>query len=249
MHFALLLLIIIILFIILSRLNTRFSGIEALKKSIQELNEQVAELNKRISSPQIKEEKTTPPAASQTVIQQPSVTEAIKPPAVDVIEEVLKKESPKEVVSTKQIVPGKIITEQKQLIAPQPEPVYQSAENWFEKWLRNNPDIEKFIGENLINKIGIAILVLGIAFFVKYAIDQKWINEIGRVCIGLICGIILIGVAHRLRKNYRSFSSVLVGGGLTVFYFTIAFAFHQYHLIRKEIILYSLLIYVYLIVG
>lgn len=113
----------------------------------------------------------------------------------------------------------------------------QFAENkpsWFQQWLKDNPDIEKFIGENLINKIGIAILVLGISFFVKYAIDQDWINKVGRVCIGLISGGILIVLAHRLRKNYHSFSSVLVGGGLSVFYFTIAYAFHQYHLISQD---------------
>ena len=94
-------------------------------------------------------------------------------------------------------------------------------------------DLEKFIGENLLSKIGITVLVLGISFFVKYAIDQNWINEAGRVIIGLIAGGILIGIAHRIRNSYRSFSSVLMGGGLTVFYFTIAFAFHQYHLISQ----------------
>src|SRR5690606_1281178 len=55
--------------------------------------------------------------------------------------------------------------------------------SWFERFKRNNPDLEKFIGENLINKIGIVILVLGISFFVKYAIDKDWINEPARVGI------------------------------------------------------------------
>jgi uncharacterized membrane protein len=113
-------------------------------------------------------------------------------------------------------------------------PPRQIRESWFQTWLRNNPDLEKFIGENLVNKIGIAVLILGISFFVKYAIDQDWINEVGRVCIGLLCGVILTLLSYRLRKNYRSFSSVLVGGGLTVFYFTIAFAFHQYQLISQS---------------
>jgi len=107
------------------------------------------------------------------------------------------------------------------------------AENWWEKWLRNNPDLEKFIGENLINKIGISVLVLGIAFFVKYAIDQNWIKEAGRVGIGIGCGIVLIALAHYLRNSYRSFSSVLAGGGIAVFYFTIAFAFHEYQLFSQ----------------
>jgi uncharacterized membrane protein len=126
---------------------------------------------------------------------------------------------------------------------PGPQPVRTPAEgprdpahgkSWWDRWLAENPDIEKFIGENLINKIGIAVLVLGIAFFVKYAIDQDWINEGSRVCVGLFCGLVLLGLAHRLRRSYHSFSSVLVGGGLTVFYFTIAFAFHQYHLISQD---------------
>jgi uncharacterized membrane protein len=108
-----------------------------------------------------------------------------------------------------------------------------ASPSWFDKWLRDNPDFEKFIGENLINKIGISVLVLGIAFFVKFAIDQDWINKIGRVCIGLFCGVILTWLANRLRKNYHAFSSVLIGGGLAIFYFTIAFAFHQYHLISQ----------------
>ncbi len=48
----------------------------------------------------------------------------------------------------------------------------ETAKGFFERY----PDLEKFIGENLISKIGIAILVLAIGFFVKYAIDNDWIG-------------------------------------------------------------------------
>jgi uncharacterized membrane protein len=105
--------------------------------------------------------------------------------------------------------------------------------SWWDKWVLNNPDLEKFVGENLVNKIGITVLVLGIAFFVKYAIDQNWISETGRVCIGIACGIILVAIAHYLRNSYRSFSSVMAGGGIAVFYFTIAFAYHEYQLFSQ----------------
>lgn len=98
-----------------------------------------------------------------------------------------------------------------------------------------NPDLEKFIGENLFNKIGIAVLVIGIGFFLKFAIDKNWINEIGRTFIGFLCGGILIAIAHRMRKSFAAFSSVLVGGGVAVLYFTIAIAFHQYHLIGQTV--------------
>lgn len=100
-------------------------------------------------------------------------------------------------------------------------------------FFERNPDLEKFIGENLANKIGIGILVLGIGFFVKYAIDQNWINEIGRVFIGVLCGGLLLGVAHWLRKTFTAFSSVLVGGGIAVLYLTIGIAFHEYHIFSQ----------------
>jgi len=101
-----------------------------------------------------------------------------------------------------------------------------SKPTFFERY----PDLEKFIGENLINKIGIAILVLAIGFFVKYAIDQNWIGAIGRVSIGIVCGGILVAVGHKMHNNYKSFSSVLAGGGMAIFYFTITLAYHQFNL-------------------
>lgn len=84
-----------------------------------------------------------------------------------------------------------------------------------------------------MSKIGIAILVLAIGFFVKYAIDNNWIGPVGRVGVGVLCGGILIGIAHWLRKQYKAFSSVLVGGGLAVLYSTIALAYHQYQLLGQ----------------
>ena len=42
---------------------------------------------------------------------------------------------------------------------------------------------EKFIGENLFGKLGILIFVIGVGFFVKYAIDKNWINETFRTVL------------------------------------------------------------------
>ncbi len=112
------------------------------------------------------------------------------------------------------------------------EPIIEKT--WYEKIDKNN-DWEKFIGENLISKIGIAILVLGIAFFVKYAIDQNWINEVARVGIGVLAGGIILGVAHKLRADFKAFSTVLVAGGITTFYFTIGLAFQEYQLFSQTV--------------
>ncbi|MBL0357783.1 MAG: DUF2339 domain-containing protein [Chitinophagaceae bacterium] len=200
----------------------------SLKKDLLELKEFAVKAKaKEDFAP--KEEKASTEPTAEKIIQwkpyvPPPVVEKIKQPKSEqqhVVEIPEEKEIPvitpvKE--STPRIIP----------VRP-PEP----TESWWEKWVRNNPDIEKFVGENLANKIGIAVLVLGIAFFVKYAIDQNWIREGGRVAIGIGCGILLTGIAHYLRNTYRSFSSVLAGGGIAVFYFTIAFAFHEYQLFSQ----------------
>lgn len=107
--------------------------------------------------------------------------------------------------------------------------------SWFESFKKRNPDLEKFIGENLINKIGILILVLGISYFVKFAIDKEWINEPARVGIGILCGSLLMVIAHRLRAKYSAFSSVLVAGGISIYYFTIFIAFQDYQLFSQTV--------------
>lgn len=100
---------------------------------------------------------------------------------------------------------------------------------------KSKEGLEDFIGGNLLNKIGIAILIIGIGIFVKYAIDKDWIGSVGRVMIGLLSGGILMGVAHWLRKSYKAFSSVLLGGGVSVLYFSVGIAFHQYGLLSQSV--------------
>ena len=96
------------------------------------------------------------------------------------------------------------------------------------------PDLERFIGENLLSKIGIVIFVIGMGFLVKLGIDSGVITEVMRVAIGITIGGALIGIAHFLRKTMVKFSSVLIGGALSVLYFSIALAFHDYQLIPQS---------------
>lgn len=100
-------------------------------------------------------------------------------------------------------------------------------------FMERNPDLEKFIGENLINKIGIAILVLGLGLLLKYAIGRGYIGETAQTLIGIASGGVLIFLGHRLREKFRAFSSVLVGGGLAVLYFSIAIAYQEYRVLGQ----------------
>lgn len=160
-----------------------------------------------------------PPVAPPPIVQQvhtptPPQQEPVKQPTQQPVQPQMQKQQQQ----------ASYVPPAKPKINPQ-----QHEKSFFEK----NPDLEKFIGERLITFIGIAILVIGIAFFVKYAIDKEWINEVGRTAIGILSGGILIGVAHRLRKSYTTFSSVLAGGGIATLYFTITYAFQVYQLFSQ----------------
>lgn len=91
-----------------------------------------------------------------------------------------------------------------------------------------------FIQQNILTIIGIFTLVLGIGYFVKYAIDKNWIGENSRTGIGFLAGFVLIFAAHFLRKNYSIFSSIITGGGIAVLYFTTTIAFREYHLFSQN---------------
>jgi uncharacterized membrane protein len=167
------------------------------------------------------------PVVQSAPVEKKEIEKPVVPPPPPVITPPPIEVKPKEEVKPTDIETLADIVASARKQTPPPvihKPIAPKKPGFFER----NPDLEKFIGENLVNKIGIGMLVLGVGYFVKYAIDQDWIGEIGRVFIGIICGGILLGIAHRLRKKFAAFSSVLVGGGIAVLYLTIYIAFHDY---------------------
>lgn len=94
-------------------------------------------------------------------------------------------------------------------------------------------DLEKFIGENLISKIGIVITVLGVAIGAKYAIDRELISPLGRIILGYFFGFGLLAVATRLKERYLNFSAVLLSGAMAIHYFITYAAYSFYALISQ----------------
>lgn len=208
-------------------------AIENLKKSVDEQpREKIAGRPNPEEIPEIRPE----PGDSQLATQIKKEPEIPSPPI-----EAAKVPEPENVVfQTNFDAPIPVADKQIQeeaVAAPAPKPYapYVPERSWWEKFKEQNPDLEKFIGENLINKIGVLILVLGISYFVKFAIDKNWINEPARVGIGILSGALVMFFAHRLRKQYAAFSSVLVAGAVSIFYFTIGIAFHDYHLFSQTV--------------
>ncbi len=234
MEFLIFIAIVIIFIIVLNIQARQKASSENLKKDLSILSKQLQDLKIHLTdvSPNI--------AVIDTAAQQQNEKEAAELKAqeeykqkIAAMEALRLQREAQQKAENVQVQPQVVTTQQvnETIDAPKPRtplPTPVLKESWTEKFVKNNPDLEKFIGENLISKIGIGILVLAIGFFVKYAIDQNWIGSIGRVAIGVICGGILIGLAHQMRNTYRSFSSVLAGGGLAVLYFTITLAFQQF---------------------
>jgi uncharacterized membrane protein len=214
-----LLVIIVFLIIFMRKINKVSESLAALKKQISNLNitDGAAELE-------------DVPIDSREI-----VANLMKKRKAEKIQEELSRFLPEEVVEEKEVVlaPVDVITEPIEepieLVAPIAAitPVYKPS------FMERNPDLEKFIGENLLSKIGIVIFVIGMGFLIKLGIDSNVINEGMRVVIGVVIGGGMIGLAHYLRNSFAKFSSVLIGGALSVLYFTIALAFHEYALIPQ----------------
>ncbi len=237
-----LLLIIILGFLILI-INKIGSNHNSLQNNIYDLSKKLESLKKDISNVTVKEKTIIKPDEQESIIQTP-VEEAAA--SLDDIEQVTQdiKEDTIAIAdtTTAPIFENSISSDDKENVPTQEEVLTSPIEkekiakkSVWQNFKEKNPDLEKFIGENLINKLGILILVLGVSYFVKYAIDKDWINEPARVGIGILTGSLVMAIAHRLRKNYSAFSSVLVAGAIAIFYFTIAIAFHEYQLFNQTI--------------
>lgn len=119
--------------------------------------------------------------------------------------------------------------EEKRVIKPIAKPKKKKKESLLKA------DLERFIGENLINKIGILILVIGVAIGVKYAINNNIITPIARIVLGYVVGFGLIGFAYKLKEKYHAFSAVLLSGAMAILYFITYVAYSFYGLFPQSI--------------
>ena len=85
------------------------------------------------------------------------------------------------------------------------------------------------MASNWLLRFGILIVVVGVGFFLKYAIDTGLLQPAARVSLSILAGVAMIAAATRLlRGKYHLFGQGLLGGGLAVLYFSIFAAFNFY---------------------
>lgn len=240
MEFLVIILLIVVIFIILSFKNELLKRITTLELNIHQLKRQLEKVSTSLVQTPSVVTVPEPPIVEITrkadkdywesgfkKVEGSEEDETIIVPEIDTIQEEVVQQKENEEIPKVAAFQQAIKLEPNRFNNPYTYP--ETKPGFFER----NPDLEKFIGENLVSKIGIAILVLAIAYFVKFAIDNNWIGAVGRVSVGILCGAILIAAAHRLQQTYKAFSSVLIGGGLAVFYFTITLAYQEFHLFSQ----------------
>jgi uncharacterized membrane protein len=126
-------------------------------------------------------------------------------------------------------------------LPPAPEPVHHSpppvppTPPVFPQVAPETEQLETRMGLTWINRIGVITLVIGVAFFFKYAIDNQWIGETGRVFLGVLAGIATLVSAEFLwQRNQKVFAQGVCGLGVSILYLSFYASFAFYHLLPQS---------------
>ena len=102
-------------------------------------------------------------------------------------------------------------------LPPNPPPVFPSFASHYRAQPEDSGSLESRIGSQWFNRVGILAVLIGMAWFLKFAIDNHWIGPLGRVLIGLIVGGGLVAWSERFRRSgYALFSYTLKAIGTGV---------------------------------
>lgn len=98
-------------------------------------------------------------------------------------------------------------------------------------------DWERLLGRNWFAIIGSIALVVGIGFFLKLAFDNNWIGDTGRIVLGVVLGLALLGVGEYAQRRVPIWAQPVTAAGAVILYLSIYAAFGLYQLIRPDVAL------------
>ena len=100
---------------------------------------------------------------------------------------------------------------------------------------KEKSSLERWIGENLISKIGILVTIIGVIIGTRYAIDHDLISPLARIILGYMLGTGILFAAYKLKEKYHAFSAVLLSGSMVINYFITFAAYAFYGILPREI--------------
>ena len=93
-------------------------------------------------------------------------------------------------------------------------------------------NFETRLGTAILSKVAVVLLLLGAAWFLKWAFDNRWIGPTGRVAAGLAAGVGVNLWAERFRRQQLAgFSYALKAVGSGVLYLSLWASVQLYHLV------------------
>lgn len=96
--------------------------------------------------------------------------------------------------------------------------------------------IESMIGRRWVGWVAVSLILFATAFFLKYAFDNRWIGEMGRVAVGIAFGIGMCAAGFKYhQRGWRIFSQILTAGGVVLLYVSTYAAFGYYRLVSQKV--------------
>ncbi len=107
------------------------------------------------------------------------------------------------------------------LVVPAPSPLQPT----FQQQPMEEEGLESVIGSSWLNKIGVFLVVIGIALFVGYSLTK--LGPIGRLAIGFAVSVGMLGIGTVVQRKvgFRTFAYGLIAGGWAGLYF-VTYAMH-----------------------
>lgn len=176
---------------------------------LSELNEKISSLQKRMTGLYKEIEKISP----KTVAPPAEQLKAAPEKEIKIASPEIPAQKPPE----PQVQPEKIKTDTSREI----------HEDTRKNWLK----LERIIGERWLVWVGALAFATGFGVFMKYAFEQGWINEVARITLGFLAGLIFIGLSEFLyKKNFQALAQGISALGLIILYLTTFTAYHFYHM-------------------
>jgi uncharacterized membrane protein len=121
--------------------------------------------------------------------------------------------------------------------APPPAPVEPAAPLQPPTPVSDRPrEFETQVGLTWISRIGAVTLIFSVAFIFKYAIDNQWIGETGRIVLGILAGLACIGAGDSIwRRGQQTYAQAISGLGIAILYLSLYASFAFYHLLPQSI--------------
>ena len=88
--------------------------------------------------------------------------------------------------------------------------------------------LEFQFGSKVLTSVGVVAVLFGMGYFLRYAFDNGLISETGRVVLGLVVGMILLGLGEWFSRKYPLYGSIVSGGGLGLLYLSLYAGFSFY---------------------